>query len=136
MKLMKSLVTAFLILMIAGVLSPAVSSADDTLDGKWTLYTEVVRGTNKGLESETTINITQDLSNGRIDGKALEGDETQIGRVSGLVKGTFIEMTFSYEKRVLRCSLNLNHDGTFIGGIFRSLDGGEGVIYGIKEKKE
>ena len=108
--------------------------ADDTLDGTWVLTVKVVKGPAKGFEQEHMINITQNLETGRIDGKTFDDSEKQVGRVSGLIKRTLIEMTFSYLKDVYRSSLHLSHDGTFIGGIFRRADGSEGVIYALKEK--
>ncbi len=127
----------FILLMVCFItvgFVPEGAYADDSLDGTWNLYSEVVKGTNKGLKTEHTVIISQDLSNGRIDGKTIDKDEKQIGRLSGLIKGTIIEMTFSYKKEVLRATLHLNPDGKFIGGIFRNMEGGEGIIYGLKRK--
>ena len=116
------------------VLNDAV--ADDTLDGTWILTVKVVKGPAKGFEQEHMLKITQDLESGRIDGKTFDDADKQVGRVSGLVRRTLIEMTFSYLKDVYRSSLHLSYDGTFIGGIFRRADGSEGVIYALKEKKK
>lgn len=111
-----------------------LSYADDTLDGTWDLYSEVVKGPGKGEKTEHIVQITQDITNGRIDGKTLDSNEKQIGRLTGLVSRTLIEMTFSYKKEVLRSTLQLSPDGTFIGGIFRRMDGGEGILYGLKRE--
>ncbi|MCD6459334.1 hypothetical protein J7L67_01545 [bacterium] len=110
--------------------------ADDTLDGTWILTVKVVKGPAKGFEQEHMINITQDLATGRIDGKTFDDSKKQVGRVSGLVRQNRIEMTFSYLKDVYRSSLSLSYDGRFIGGIFRRVDGNEGVIYALKEKSK
>lgn len=117
------------------ILSSTQAKADSSLDGVWTIHSKVVKGVNKGLSTEHTISITQDLSNGRIDGKTIGDDETQIGRVSGLVRGTIVEMTFSFKNEVLRGSMTLSADGRLMGGIFRGLDGGEGILYALKEDK-
>jgi len=125
-----------LIFFMVSFISVNNVSADDTLDGTWVLTVKVVKGPAKGFEQEHIINITQNLETGRIDGKTFDDAEKQVGRVSGLIRRTLIEMTFSYLKDVYRSSLHLSHDGTFIGGIFRRVDGSEGVIYALKEKSQ
>lgn len=105
----------------------------DPVAGKWKLVLEVVKGPGKGAKIESIVNITQE-ENGRIDGKTVDSDEKQVGRLSGLAKRTIIEMTFSQKREVYRCSLHLSHDGNFFGGIFKAVSGGEGIVYGIKQE--
>ncbi len=111
----------------------ATSVGADEVAGKWKLVLEVVKGPGKGSKVEAVVNITQE-ENGRIDGKTVDGDEKQVGRLSGLAKRTIIEMTFSQKREVYRCSMHLSHDGRLFGGIFKAVSGGEGVIYGMKQE--
>ncbi|MCB1195466.1 hypothetical protein KDK77_04715 [bacterium] len=98
----------------------------------WELHVEVVKGARKGEKSSYTVEITQD-EDGRVEGKTLDQVNNQVGRLSGLVKRTKIEMTFSADKDKYISDLNISPQGTFIGGIFHRPDGNEGIIYGLKQ---
>lgn len=110
--------------------------ADDTLDGTWNMHIEVLKGPNKGMEEEYTIVINQQLENGTLDGKTIDDSGKQIGRVSGLIKRTIIELAFSFGDDRAMSTMHWSPDGTMMGGIFRLRNGGEGVVYGIKEKNQ
>ncbi len=109
--------------------------AGSSLEGTWELHSQVLIGPYKGNTTDNTLQITQDPS-GRIDGKTVAANDSQQGRVSGLVKRTTIEMTYSYQKDVYRCTLQLGEDANLMAGVFRRTDGSSGVIYGLKKETE
>ncbi len=107
--------------------------ADGSLDGKWKIHIEVLNGSNRGMQSDYIMEITQDITNGRIDGKTVDDSDKQIGRVSGLIKRTIVELAFSFEDDRAMTTMHLSADGTMMGGIFRLRNGGEGVVYCLKK---
>ena len=133
MKSMKMFLSILFGVMIFVSFGKVSSVCAENLQGTWDLYVEVIKGSRKGEKSQHITDIIQQ-PDGRIDGKTRDKDNKQVGRVSGLVKRTKIELTFSQGKKVYRSDLSLSHNGTFMGGIFRRLDGNEGIIYGVKHE--
>jgi|GEM_PF-2348409 len=131
-------IKSFVVFAISGlIISSGVNFCygSEMLDGVWTLHSKVLIGPNKGNTTENTLQITQDQT-GRIDGKTVGENDSQQGRVSGLVMRTTIEMTYSYQKDVYRCTLQLGEDANLMAGVFRRTDGSSGVIYGLKKEPE
>ncbi len=134
---MKSLFAVLvLFLVVALAVCDSKTYADDTLDGIWNVHIEVVKGVNKGLKADYKLSLTQEISSGRIDGSTIDESGKQIGRASGLIKRTIIELAFSFENDRAMATMHWSPDGTMMGGIFRLRNGGEGVVYAIKDQKE
>ena len=91
-----------------------------TIDGSWKIHIKVLKGGSQGVDSDYIMEITQDITDGSIVGKTVDDSGEQIGRVSGLIKRTIIELAFSFEKDRAMTTMHLSPDGNHDGRHFQA----------------